>query len=131
MHVASSALLHPCHGDLIDDLLSLPRIVARRTYSAGEISRPHVASFRVLRDPPLQQNRVAHVLARDRPVKLRSEVVHPAFVQPLLRIRVQLGVCVESFYLRRIAGSPDAERADSKLYPGFCRLDLFIEISDT
>src|SRR5580765_6340114 len=99
--------------NLADDFLRLPSL---REFGGGE-TRPEVALFGILLVPPVQQYRKALVLRLDTPIQLRREIIYPAFVQPLARIRVKLLVGVEAFDLRGIAGTPDSKWADAEFHP--------------
>ena len=126
MHVAGCAGLAAGHRDLVRQFIGGP---CRGCADAARVvARPHVAALHVLAHPPAKQGgvRLAHFC--DGPVQLRRGVVQPAFPQPLPRVAVQLHVAVEAAHVGRIAGAPDAERADADLHPGLRLLHAVVHL---
>src|SRR5258706_2082 len=82
-----------------------------------------MAGFHVLFRPPFEQGREALVGRADRPIKLRGEVIDPAFLKPSSRIGVEIGVGIEPFDRRRKSWTPNSERADAEFHKTLLGLD--------
>src|ERR1035441_5668017 len=132
MNVATRPGLGSSQADLIDDLLGLPSAPGLRSSAdLGRVQpRAQGPALGVLLGPPAEQGGEALVRRLNRPIKLRREVINPPIGQPLARIGVECRVGVQPLDLRRILGTPNAEGADAKLYPGLRRLDGLIDALD-
>ena len=82
----------------------------------------------ILLDPPLQQNGVAQIGARCRPIELRREVVRPSIDEPLSRVAVKLRVGIKTSNLRGIPRPPHSKWADSEFHPRLCSLDPHVHL---
>ena len=104
----------PGERDLVDHF-------ARRALRANPLRRdpwPHRTSRLALRPPPIQQRRETLLRRRDRPVKLRRQVIAPALLQPQAGVGVELPILVQPrLDSRRNPRPPNAERTDSKTRP--------------
>jgi len=115
MQVAFATVEVASEGDLALDFIEFPILTK---VGAGETG-PHVAFGSVLRLPPSQQGWEALLFAIDGPVKLRSEVVNPSFLEPQPGIGEQAIVGIKAADSGRVIGPPYAERADADFDPRF------------
>ena len=93
----------------------------------GVHPRPDVAALCVLLQPPVIVGDEAELGPVNRPVELRREVIDPALLQPLLRVRAQILIWIES--AARTFGMirpPQAKRADAELHMPLDRLDALV-----
>ena len=81
--VNMAGCLRPAAGyaNLLDDFVRRESL-GRCAHAAGKQAGPHVAAMAVLRQPVIEQRVVSLRRLRDRPVKLRREVVDPAVLEP-------------------------------------------------
>src|SRR6266849_9967569 len=119
MRVAAGAGLLPGQADLVDDFLRVPL----QADFGVVVAWPEMARLYVLLGPPSQQHRIALLLGIDRPIKLRTQIIDPAFRQPLPRVGEEFIVSVQALDGRGVAWAPDAKRADAKFHERFLLLD--------
>ena len=107
------------------DLVGAPRI-GPCADAHREQSRPDVPPEHILTPPPGVEPREALLRVVERPVELWREVIEPPFVQPAACVGERLGVGVQTGDALRVAGPPDAERADADEHPPLPRFHLAI-----
>ena len=87
-----------------------------------------MALLRVLRKPIVEQQVERLRTLIDRPIKLRHQIVEPAFGEPQLDICVQLVVLAETGNARRTAvRATQAERADAETHPRLLAVNAIVD----
>src|SRR5438034_8541783 len=78
-----------------------------------------MAALDVFSGPPLKQRGETGLLWFITPIELRRQIIHPALAEPFSRIRINHFVGIQPLDLRGMTGTPDPERGNAKLAPGF------------
>src|SRR3954468_18733866 len=86
--------------------------------------------LRILLGPPSEQFWIALFFAVNFPIKLRRQIIEPAFLLPLACVCIQRGVLIEPFNSRRVPRPPYPKRTDTDQHIRLRLLYFFIHPLD-